>query len=312
MQSNVLHNFFKEYTLTDFIVHIYNLSIALFILFNISKYDYLWKLFILHIGLIFILQGIILARNRLKKEWLNFLMFFLPLILLTFFHYETGLLNQIIFPKFFDEVIQKVDLTIFGILPNRVLSKIFPYDTIHQAFHFFYFTYYFLLFIPVLAVYLKERNNLEGNINSTNQNLCKFKSTQNMLFVILFVMFICYWIFIIFPVAGPTAERSYLFPDAGGFISIMNYLFKVGDLDGGAMPSSHVAVSLAVVLLSYKYLSKYFTIILIDFILLTISTVYCSYHYAIDVICGLAVGGLLYYLGEMVFKKLKGIGIFKV
>lgn len=239
-------------------------------------------------------------------------MFFLPLILLTLFHYETGLLNRIIFPGFFDDVIQKVDQAIFGVLPNRVLSKIFPYDTIHQIFHFFYFTFYFLLFIPVLAVYLKERNSLEGNTNSVKLDLCKFKSTQNILFVILFAMFICYWIFIIFPVAGPTAERSYLFSNAGGFISIMNYLFKVGDLDGGAMPSSHVAVSLIVALFSYRYLRKYFAIILIDFTLLTISTVYCSYHYAIDVICGLAAGGLLYYLGEMVFKKLNRIGIFKV
>jgi membrane-associated phospholipid phosphatase len=82
----------------------------------------------------------------------------------------------------------------------------------------------------------------------------------------------------------------------------MDFLFANGDLDGGAMPSSHVAGALVVVIYAFKYLKSWFWATLGLFIPMTFSTVYNSYHYATDIIAGLIAGWLLYRIGRAFFK----------
>jgi membrane-associated phospholipid phosphatase len=93
-----------------------------------------------------------------------------------------------------------------------------------------------------------------------------------------------------------------LFPEARGMLSVMNYLFSHGDLDGGAMPSSHVAGALIVVIYTYKYLRRWFWAVLGLFVPMVFSTVYNSYHYATDVIAGLIAGWTLYWIGRAAFR----------
>ena len=86
-------------------------------------------------------------------------------------------------------------------------------------------------------------------------------------------------------------------------VAVMNFLFANGDLDGGAMPSSHVAGALVVVIYAFKYLKRWFWAVLGLFIPLTLSTVYNSYHYATDIIAGLAAGWLFYFIGRALFRS---------
>jgi len=160
-------------------------------------------------------------RNRKNNLILNYISVLIPILSLIYLHYETGLLNQVIFHHYFDSWIQKLDLAIFGGLPNQMLSKIFPNNFTNQIFHFFYFTLYPLLFCTVTLIFFKESGRV-GPQDLSRNFWGKMEKTQSMLFTGLLTMFVCYWIFLFFPVIGPTAERSGLFPDSRGFISLLN------------------------------------------------------------------------------------------
>jgi hypothetical protein len=53
---------------------------------------------------------------------------------------------------------------------------------------------------------------------------------------------------------------------------------------GAALPSSHVAVAVCTVYFSFRYLPRIRYLHLIMAILLCGSTVYCRYHYVVDVL----------------------------
>lgn len=87
----------------------------------------------------------------------------------------------------------------------------------------------------------------------------------------------------------------------------MDFLFANGDLDGGAMPSSHVAGALVVVIYAFRYLRPWFWAALGLFVPVTFSTVYNSYHYATDIIAGLIAGWFFYLIGRAIFKAVDSL-----
>ncbi|MCF7886679.1 MAG: phosphatase PAP2 family protein [Candidatus Marinimicrobia bacterium] len=283
-------------TPTDLIFYVYNLSIICFILFNIASIDHSFLLITAHL----IIISIYLYLSALNSHTSNaiklniYIKIFFIISSLTFLHYESGLINLVIFPEYFDTGIRVLDIQIFGLPLYKIATKYLNNNFIVQTFHLFYMTYYFMLIIPVILIYKKQSKN---NIYFTGRS-------EESLFLLLFTMFTCYWIFIIFPVTGPTDVHFEIFDGYGGIVKLVNYLYKYGDTNGGAMPSSHVAVSLVVTLFSFQHLKKWAPYILFCFIMLTLSTVYCSFHYALDAIAGILVGFGLYYLGKYVHRKL--------
>jgi len=218
-------------------------------------------------------------------------------------HYETGLLNRLITIRFFDTWIQSLDLRVFGCLPNREFSRLLPGNFFRQLFHLSYFSYYLILSMPLLRIYLLERSGLTEPITAFDFQFSLMRA-QNMLYGILLTVFCCFWIFILFPVAGPTSDRAFLFTDDRGVVALMNWLFRVGDLDGGAVPSSHVAVSLVIVIYVWRFLRSWRIAVIIAFMMLSVATVYCSYHYAVDIIGGIAAGLGFYCLAEWSYPRL--------
>ena len=87
----------------------------------------------------------------------------------------------------------------------------------------------------------------------------------------------------------------------------MDFLFANGDLDGGAMPSSHVAGALGVVIYAFRYLRPWFWAALGLLVPMTFSTVYNSYHYATDIIAGLIAGWFFYLIGRAIFKAVASL-----
>ncbi|MEA3499791.1 MAG: phosphatase PAP2 family protein [Candidatus Marinimicrobia bacterium] len=285
-------------TPTSLLIQFYNLSISIFIIFNYSIIDNSFQLLIIHLFLSLFLLTISYV-NNIKPNIISHPAFiFAPIILIEIFHYESGIFNLIIFPNYFDEFIKQFDIFIFGLLPNNMLSKLLPYNFIHQLFHFFYFTFYIMLILPPIIIYSQERKK------TYEPNILNYKNLQKYLFVLLFTMLSCFWIFIIFPVIGPTSQHKILFPNNRGMISVINFLFANGDLDGGAFPSSHVAGAFIATIFVFQYIKKLKIYFLIAFILLSISTVYCSFHYGVDVIGGFFAGIIFYLLGNYLFKKL--------
>jgi membrane-associated phospholipid phosphatase len=90
----------------------------------------------------------------------------------------------------------------------------------------------------------------------------------------------------------------------GPFTAIMLHIHSTGAILGAAFPSSHVAATLVPWFHVWKWFPRHRWWFTLLFLLLSASTVYCRYHYVVDVIGGIALGGLVVYLGE----RFGGIG----
>jgi len=287
----------------DLIFQVYNASIFIFIAVNIRNISNGFVLLNSNVAVALLMGLLLVFRFRLRASILQALNIILPLSLLIFLHYETGLINLTIFDHYFDDSLERLDLLIFGTEPIGYVVRLCTSRFLQQLFHFFYFTFYLVFFLPLLILFFKEKKHIEPELSS-DRLWPRMAHTQQMLFTLLFTMFICYWIFILFPVKGPTEQHALLYPHNRGMVGLINLIYQHADSDGGAMPSSHVAATLVIMLFSFRYLPRIRWIMLIDFILLSISAVYCSFHYAVDVIAGILIGLLTYYAGNYLFGRL--------
>ncbi|MEW6086795.1 MAG: phosphatase PAP2 family protein [bacterium] len=241
---------------------------------------------------LFIIAGIFLLIYLFDKKQNNkiirFLRFWYPPVLYTFLYEETSRLNHIFFKEYLDPLFQNIEFAIFKSQPSLWFSEKFPYIWLKEIFHFFYFSYYLLIPVLGLILYFKD-----------------IKKFQHFIFTVSFTFYFCYLIYIFLPVVGPLIWD---FPKMKGFIFVplMNFIYAYAEKPGAAFPSSHVAVALIVTFFSFKYnrrLSLYF---LIDVILLAIATVYCRFHYVIDVAAGIITAAGCYYSGNFIYKIFEG------
>ncbi|MDP3048011.1 MAG: phosphatase PAP2 family protein, partial [Thermodesulfovibrionales bacterium] len=90
----------------------------------------------------------------------------------------------------------------------------------------------------------------------------------------------------------------------GFFIAepMQNLLNRLEGIKRDAIPSGHTGVALTVLCLAYNYKRTLFRIYLPVVILLLFSTVYCRYHYVVDVIAGVVLAVIAVFFGEMYYK----------
>jgi membrane-associated phospholipid phosphatase len=145
--------------------------------------------------------------------------------------------------------------------------------------------------------------------------------------VVSFVFYVCYLTYIFLPVMGPRSfnrdPAEYTLPaevqpahvpavpeavKTGVFYQIMGFIYRHFEAPGAAFPSSHVAVALTTVWFSFRYLRRIRYIHLVDVILLCLSTVYCRYHYVVDVAAGALTAGVLVPLGHHLYSRFRHVG----
>ena len=66
--------------------------------------------------------------------------------------------------------------------------------------------------------------------------------------------------------------------------------------------AGHTGVALTVLYLAYRYKKTLFRIYLPVVMLLLFSTVYCRYHYVVDVIAGVVLAITAIFLGDIYYK----------
>lgn len=203
-------------------------------------------------------------------------------------------------PEDIDPILVKLDYLIFGNHPTVVLERImdpFLTDMLQIA----YSTYYF---IPIsLGIILLMKNKRE-----------EFNRT---LFLILFCYYLSYLGYIVFPALGPRFYLNNLQTTElqGFFITgpVQNLLNKLEGIKRDAFPSGHTAIAVTVLYLSYRFERRLFWMLLPVVSALIFSTVYCRYHYVVDVIAGLGLTVLTVVLGEWYYgwwsKRQKSLNI---
>jgi len=257
----------------DAAVLIYNFTITLHILLSAGKLPDWSSLLIIHTA---IFGGVVwLATNDFDSSnsiisWVKTLY---PLALLVWFYPEVGLLRHTVIPQDLDPLLESWELAIFPYefyisIPESL--NMLKLEFLHAS----YFSYYLLFFIPVIAAQLR-----------------RYQRVNEYMFVVCASMFIHYWICILFPASGPIPLREEIMPSGILFIPIMNFIYSSAVNQGGAaFPSTHAAAAIICGWYAAFWFPKlkWFFVIVVSLIL--ISTVACTYHYAIDTIAGTVTG----------------------
>ncbi len=244
------------------------------------------------------------AGRRPDNRWLGWLRCFYPLLLYTALYRETSLLNRLFVHHYLDLGFAEFEQRLFGCQPSVRFMEAWPYVWVSELFYLSYFSYYVMIVGVGLALYFRGREPFFHYVS-----------------VVSFVFYACYLIYIFLPVLGPpaffTPEPGFpeqaqwpwyplAFPAAvqrGPFFQLMKVLYDKFDGPGAAFPSSHVAVALCTLYFTWRYFRPLRWAHLVVVVLLAVSTVYCRYHYVIDVIAGAATAAALVPLGERLYRR---------
>jgi len=192
-----------------------------------------------------------------------------PLVLYALFYYQTGLINRVIVPQFLDSLFLNLDVRIFGKFPGFFLYGNQGNAILDEFFHFFYFSFYLL--IPLTGILLSRKDE---------------KLFERFVFQLSSLFYVCYFFFILLPVEGPIALRNEYYHQEGLFRTLVDLIYAKGENPGAAFPSSHVAAAFLVAWWGSTHFKRMKIFYWLTFLFLSISTVYCMFHYAVDVMGG--------------------------
>jgi membrane-associated phospholipid phosphatase len=217
---------------------------------------------------------------RFLRHW------YIPLFLIVFYEQiDSFILGY--HGHYLDHLITGFEKAIMGVHPSVWMER-FANPVLTEIMKISYNSYYWMGPILGISLYLER-------------DLIPFRRT---VFSLSVAFFVSYFGFIIFPVEGPRYALSHLYkgPLEGYFVTaFQDFIMEHGDIHGGCMPSSHVAVALAVLLLAWTYrrkMARWFTPLVI---LLCVSTVYNRYHYVSDVVAGAVVGYFAFWWGGKIY-----------
>ena len=300
----------KNYTFVDYATQAYLALVGLLILsFHNSTVPDWPRLLGLHAAGLVLVHWLIQAHARRKPApLLDFLRHFYPVLLYTAFFVETGSLNRMFFPDYLDPMVARWEQALFGCQPSVLFMQKLPWLAVSELFYVSYFSYYIMIAGVGIALYLRSRQQFYHYVS-----------------VVSFLFYVCYLIYIFLPVIGsrvffhqvegyapPDATQQLALTDtypeavqAGVFFRIMRWVYRVFEAPGAALPSSHVAVALCTVFFSFRYLRSIRYVHLAVALLLCLSTVYCRYHYAVDVLAGLVAAAVLIPIGNWLYFKFR-------
>jgi membrane-associated phospholipid phosphatase len=298
----------KNYTFVDYATQAYMALVGLLILLFHNSTVPAWPRFLAaHAAGLVLVHMLIQVQARWRSaRLLDFLRHFYPVLLYTAFFVETGSLNRMFFQEYLDPQVAQWEQQLFGCQPSVLFMQKLPWLAVSELFYISYFSYYIMIGGVGIALFLRSRQQFFHYIS-----------------VVSFLFYVCYLIYIVLPVIGSRAffrqVEGYAlpavtqqlavtdaYPDAvraGVFFQTMKWVYRVFEAPGAAFPSSHVAVALCTVFFSFRYLRpiRYFHLALA--VLLCFATVYCRYHYVVDVLAGLVTAAVVIPLGNWLYFK---------
>jgi membrane-associated phospholipid phosphatase len=298
----------KNYTFVDYATQAYIALVGLLILFFHNSTVPVWPWLLgAHAAGLVLIHALIQVHARCQPgRVLDFLRHFYPVLLYTAFFVETGSLNRMFYPDYLDPMVAGWEQALFGCQPSVLFMEKLPWLAVSELFYASYCSYYFMVAGVGIALFLRSRQQFFHYVS-----------------VLSFLFYACYLIYIFLPIIGPRAffhqAEGYSLPQAtqqlavtdaypeavqtGVFFRLMRWVYRVFEAPGAALPSSHVAVALCTVFFSFRYLRRIRYVHLAVAVLLCLSTVYCRYHYVVDVLTGLVTAAVLIPAGNWLYFK---------
>jgi membrane-associated phospholipid phosphatase len=234
---------------------------------------------------LFVLQ-VLLVRFRRGggvMRWVYDLIF--PTLSIVLIFDSLGRIVHAINPRDIDPLLIRLDYTIFGFYPTVMLERwVNPYLT--DVLQLAYSSYYFLPLTLGVMLKIKKKDEALGH----------------SLFLIMLCFYLSYIGYLLMPALGPRYTMAHLqHIDLKGFFVAGPIQHMLNGLEGikrDAFPSGHTAVAITVLYLSYLYARGLFRLFLPCVLALIFSTVYCRYHYVVDVLGGVVLAGITIVAGE--------------
>ncbi|MRR31650.1 phosphatase PAP2 family protein [bacterium] len=299
---------FSNYLFVDRATQAYTLVVGLLLLFFHNQTVPAWPwLVAAHLALVVGIHALIRAGSRPQApKWLRFLRYYYPILLYTAFFSESGRINRMFFSDYLDPLIIRWEQALLGFQPAVSFMQALPHLLISELFYAAYFSYYAMVSVVGLALLLRNRTQFFHFVS-----------------VVSFVFYVCYIIYVFVPVIGPRVFRYSLggftlpsdlvhlataetYPEAvthGPFFQLMRWVYAHFEVPGSALPSSHVAIALTTVYFSFLYVRCIRYAHLALAILLCLATMYCGYHYFIDVLGGVLAAAILIPIANCLYRR---------
>lgn len=201
-----------------------------------------------------------------------------PMLLLPAFYGEIGVLTLSAgFQN--DLLIQRLETWVFGSQISYRWIRESPNVLASWVLHACYLAYYPILYASPFALWIVGRRD----------------ASRHTIFAVMATFYLCYVVFLFFPVAGP----RYAFAGAHNVATnvwparFAAWLLDRGDSWGAAFPSSHVAASVVATGMALRYWRALGLVLLPLTIGLTLAVVYGQFHYAVDALGGLMVAAVM-------------------
>jgi membrane-associated phospholipid phosphatase len=216
-----------------------------------------------------------------------------PVLCVVIFFDCLGPIVHRINPQDIDYLLIRLDYQLFGCYPTVFLEEFSPpllIDILQVAYSTYYFT------ATAFGVLLKAQG--------------KHEAFSRYLFFVLLCYYLSYIGYMLFPALGPRYAMEHLqAADITGFMvsqPIQDILNLLEGVKRDAFPSGHTAITLVVLFSAFRYDRKFAFIILVPALLLMCATVFCRYHYVVDVLGGVVLAVVSVTLGELYYRRWEG------
>jgi len=251
-----------------------------------------WVFISLHLCIVALIMVLVALTQRTGSELVGFFREWYPGLFFIFGFEEIDFLIDLVTQQRFHQALIALDRVIFGVHPTLWLGR-FARPWLTELMMFCFGSFYLLVPLWGLILYFKNKR----------------RQLRELLLAVGIAFYICFLAFIFLPVEGPWVTMTHLHqePLRGGPVTRLVYFVEgLGTIRGGAFPSSHVAVALAVLIMAFRHQRTIFYFLLPVIAGLLVSTVYCRFHYAVDVLSGLLVGTVSLIIGRWIHERWAG------
>lgn len=200
-----------------------------------------------------------------------------PILTLPFTYKSTGDYIHAVFPGTIDSQLYALDAWLLGTDPARFIQSLqtpLRSDVLQLA----YCSFFAIIFFSCFILYRNAKRYAFSNVRMA----------------IVSILYGTYLLFLVLPAHGPRFEYREFFRLDGGLITrTVNSFIGGAAYCGGAFPSGHAAVSLAVCAMLRRYQRDWLPVFLTATLLLLAATVYGGYHYVVDLVAGALFGAAM-------------------
>ena len=236
--------------------------------------------------------------SRTKARWAHVVHHFSPILVVVAVFDSLGDLIRAVHPTDRDCLLIEIDQALFGCDPTIWLEQ-YSRPWLTDLLQIAYTSYYFIPVVLCTVLYVQRRHDV----------------FFGCVFTLVFAYFFSYLGYLAVPAIGPRFALAD--QHAGALISgpigqgIADTLNALEHNKRDCFPSGHTMIVLVALVQAFQYVRRLSYIFLPFVCGLIFATIYCRYHYVIDVIAGILAAALCLWIGPLCYRKLAAVEEFE-